>query len=144
MQDAIRRVLNEDLFDLQRGDIEDEGPRFLVHYQVVGTGTFYTLDEQDDVPLEQRDVYAGIGLLFDVSTQVPGSAYPPNPDPTQGYRFRAEAWPAANFQVMHYGQFTGESSFGAAESVYDKMVDTAFQQFATQLALAYGLELSPR
>jgi hypothetical protein len=141
MQGAIRRVLGEDLFDLEVGEIGDEGPRFLVRYRVVGTGDFYTLREQGVLPLSERDVYAGIGLVFDFSTQVPGSEYPPNPDPAQGYRFRTEAWPAMNFDVSYSA---ASMSLGAPEeSVYSKMVDTAFERFTAELARAYGFEPSP-
>jgi len=138
MQAAIRRVFGEDLLDLRAGTMEDEGPRFLVRYRVTGSGDYYTARSQDGLPLEARDIYAGIRLAFDFSTQVPGSEFPPDPDPLQGYLFHTEALPAANFSVR------SASAFGAAaapdeSSVYDTMVDTAFQRFTEELAMAFGL-----
>ncbi len=132
MQESFKKVLPQELFELKKGDREDKGPRFLVHYDVRGTGSFYTAESEDNLPVEKRQIWIGIVMAFDFSLQVPGSKYEPSEDPEHGYRFSMIARPAPNFDVRQNA---------SATEVYDRMVATAFDEFQVELANAYGLEL---
>ena len=133
MQASFRKVFSDDLFDLQPGALTDESARFLVHYTVLGTGAIYTLESESALPLEQQEIYIGIGLNFDFTLQVPGSGHPPNASPVVGYRFSMSAEPPPEFSV--------NTQSGAPTGVYDRMAATAFDEFEVKLANAYGLEL---
>jgi hypothetical protein len=128
MSQSFLSVLASDLFDLQPGTMQEDGPRFLVRYRVLASGTYYQETSQATLPLSERDVYPGIRLEFDFSLQVPGSPMPPDPDPSKGFRFHSVVLPAAEFEVSNTG------------SVYDTMVETAFVKFAGELAVAYGFQ----
>lgn len=134
MQSSFRVVLSNDLFDLQSGAMTDDGPRFLVRYRVLGSGDHYTLGSQSALPMGGRDIYPGIQLDFDFSLQVPGSARPPDPDPTKGFRFHTAALPAPHFTVSSV-----LGSLPADDAVYGTMVETAFTKFEVELIAAYGL-----
>ncbi|MEZ0229752.1 MAG: hypothetical protein ACAI25_14085, partial [Planctomycetota bacterium] len=132
MAESFKKVLPQDLFELKKSGIGEAGPRFLVHYDVRGTGSFYTAESEENLPLEKRQIWVGIVLAFDFSLQVPGSKYPPDEDPENGYRFSMIARPAPNFDVRQNASPT---------EVYDRMVATAFDEFQVELGNAYGLEL---
>ena len=130
---SFRQVLTDDLFALTSSSLADPGPRFLVRYKVVGSGTYYTWNREKNLPLAQRSCYVGIQVDFVFSLQVPGSAHPVDSDPAKGFAFTMSASPAPNFTVM--------GSDPSATDVYTRMAETAFQEFEVNLCNAYGLEL---
>lgn len=131
IQTSFRLLFAQELFDLRPGSLEAPEPRFLIRYEVVGSGETYVHVDAMGNALPDSPVYVGIKILFDFSLQAPGSAHPPDPDPARGFRFSMGVEPPAQF---------GSGSGVRGEAVYELMVDAAFFSFARALAEAYGLK----
>lgn len=136
---ALKRVLG-DLFVPQwwsPSAVRDR-PRFLVHYEVRATGRAYGVTSEESLPPAERNQYVGIAIEFDFTIQVPEGDQPLTDDPDQGHRFGFVARPAPNFSVAG-----AQSPEVFARKVYDRMAETAFDEFTRKLAEAYGLGLPP-
>jgi hypothetical protein len=130
---SLNKVFSDDLFQLQRSTPEEPGARFFVKYKVIGGTDVYTMRSEVNLPKADRQVWVGIQINFTFSLQVPGSSHLPDADPLKGYAFAMTATPAPNFTVS--------GANPSPSDVYDRMVETAFQEFEVNLANAYGLEL---
>jgi hypothetical protein len=134
MRASFGKIFSDDLFELKEAHKAEPGPRFLVRYKVVGAGEddYYYSRSEESLPLAQRRLFVGIAIDFDFTLQVTEEDQIAEDDPTKGHRFFMRAVPAPNFTVY------GSASAGRA-AVYDKMADTAFEQFEKGLANAYGV-----
>jgi hypothetical protein len=116
---------------VEAGKTKDPGPRFLVRYRVLPSGTTYTKKSENELPAADRQVFIGIHIDFDFTLQVPGAAGASlEDDPEKGHRFSMTAKPPMSFSVS--GRSAGD------HAVYDQMAETAFNEFEQKLVRAYG------
>lgn len=130
MRASFGKVFSDDLFELGRGTAG--GPRFLIRYRVQASGSFYSWEREAHLPESEREIFVGIEIAFDFALQVPDTEFPPDEDPSKGWKFSMTAKPPPNISVAGDG----------ATAVYDRMAATAFEEFEVRLANTYGLELT--
>jgi hypothetical protein len=132
---ALKRVVG-DLFvpEWWAPEAVRDRPRFLVHYEVKATGRAYGVTSEESLPPAERNQYVGIAIEFDFTIQVPEDGGSLTDDPEEGHRFGFVARPAPNFSVAGA---TSPEVF--ARKVYDRMAETAFDEFTRKLAAAYGM-----
>lgn len=144
MQAGFSKVIPDDVMSLHEAGPSDRVAQFLVKYKISHQeGSIYADRDESHLPASQRRVYAGIVIDFEFTLQVPGSDYPPSLDPRDGWRISVQAKPAPTFEVIHH-TLGGIPVSAGGEAVYDKMADTAFEDFEREVARAYGLAAGAR
>lgn len=129
---GFERVVG-DLFRLEERPLDAPGPRVLVGYEVKFSGDHFYSQSQEALPMSERDIYVGIVVLFTCSIQTPPPGQVASQDPDTGKLVRILARPAPDFRVQ------GSRYSSMQRAVYDKMAETAFDEFSTSLARTYGI-----
>lgn len=122
-----------DLFELEERPLEAPGPRILVGYTVKPSGAHFYSKSQEELPMAKRDLYVGIVVLFSCTIQTPPAGEVAPQDPAQGHAVGILATPAPNFSV------SASRHVSMQQAVYDRMAETAFDEFAKRVAQTYGI-----
>jgi hypothetical protein len=132
LNSGFRRVV-ADLFELEERPLDAAGPRVLVGYEVQFSGDHFFSKSQASLPMNERELYVGIQVLFTCSIQVPAPGEVASQDPEEGHPVRILARPAPDFRV------SGSRYSSMQRMVYDRMAETAFEEFSSKIAATYGI-----
>lgn len=129
---GIQKVVG-DLFELEERPLDAPGPRILVGYEVKFSGNHFFSKSQASLPMAERELYVGIVVLFTCSIQTPAPGEVASQDPKEGHPVHIQASPAMDFRVR------GSRYSSMERMVYDRMAETAFDEFSTKVAETYGI-----
>lgn len=118
IKDTVGRIFPADIITVDAWR-DQEGPRIAVWYRYANLpGSFYYRTSQKALDPSDQTLYHGIEILWKVSLYLPDST-----TPVHTFALRSE--PAPNFSVRS----AGSSEAALAGAVYERMVETAFDDF---------------
>jgi hypothetical protein len=120
---AFKSVIPEDILEFADSGGAEQSVAFIINYKVKSGKSLYFRDTDSQIDPYSRPYYPGIYLSWDFEIRVPSQ---------QGYRFTLESKPASQIQYAYsYGSETA--------TVYDRMAESAFDDFRHELVKRLGL-----
>jgi hypothetical protein len=121
---AFRTVIPEDVLDFSDSGQAEGGVVFLITYKVKSGKSLYFRDSDAQISPYSRPYYPGIYLNWDFEIRIPSEQ--------RGYRFTLESNPASEFRYAY--SYNSETA-----TIYDRMAESAFDDFQRELVKRLGL-----
>jgi hypothetical protein len=124
---AFKEVIPEDILEFNDSGPSENNVTFLITYKMKGGNSLYYRHQDINVPLESRQFYPGIYISWNFELRVPTESSSP-------YRFSVESNPADHIQYQ-------TSSYASeTETLYERMTESAFDDFRQELVKRMGLK----